>query len=77
MEMQLSPPLSNVQLELLKRYAANVSDETLVELRKVMSKFFFDKMRQQADAVWQEKGYSDEFFLNNIINENQKYYSAY
>ena len=67
MEMQLSPPLANAQLELLKRYVANVSNETLVELRKVISKFFFDKMRQQDDAVWQEEGYSNEFFLNNII----------
>ena len=34
-----NPPLSNVQLELLKLYATGVSDETLLELKKTMAKF--------------------------------------
>ncbi len=58
----LQPPLSNVQMELLKLYARGVSDETLLELKKVMAKFFLDRLRKEADQVWEEKGYSDEFF---------------
>ncbi len=54
-----NPPLSNVQLELLKLYATGVSDETLLELKKTMAKFFLDKMRQSADKIWEEKGYTD------------------
>lgn len=62
MQTNLRPPLSNVQMELLKLYSANVPDETLLELKRVMAKFFLDKLRDQADKTWQEKGYSDEFF---------------
>lgn len=56
------PPLSNVQLELLKLYAAGVSDETLMELKMTMARFFLDRMRKSADRVWEEKGYSDAQF---------------
>jgi len=58
----IEPPLSNVQLELLKLYAAGVPDETLLELKTTMARFFMDKMRRSADAVWEEKGYSDAQF---------------
>jgi hypothetical protein len=58
-ETVLSPPLSNVQLELLKLYSTSVSDETLVDLKKTMAKFFLDRIRKNADKVWEEKSYSD------------------
>ncbi len=54
-----NPPLSNVQVELLKLYATGVSDETLIELKRTMAKFFLDRMRKSADMVWEEKGYTD------------------
>jgi hypothetical protein len=52
-------PLSNVQMELLKLYSTNIADSTLLELKKMMAKFFMEKMRIEADKVWEEKGYSD------------------
>ncbi|MCY7351004.1 MAG: hypothetical protein LH606_10085 [Cytophagaceae bacterium] len=48
-------PLSNVQLELLKLYGAGVKDEYLAELKDMMAHFLFEKSREQADAVWDEK----------------------
>ena len=62
MSLQVQPPLSNVQVELLKVYAANVPDETLLEMKRVLAKFFLDKARQQADNAWEQKNYNDEFF---------------
>jgi hypothetical protein len=59
---ELKPTLSNVQMELLKLYAIGVEEQTLLDLKKVMAKFFLQRLRQQADATWQEKGYTDEFF---------------
>jgi len=58
-ESTIKPPLSNVQLELLKLYATGVSDETLLELNRTMAKFFLDKVRQSADKIWEDKGYTD------------------
>ena len=55
-----APPLSNIQIELLKLYSVGVSDEVLLELKKIMSKFLMQKMRDEADRVWLEKGYSEK-----------------
>ena len=54
------PPLSNIQLELLKLYSVGVSDEILLEFKKMMSKFLTQKMRDEAGKVWLEKGYSEK-----------------
>ena len=54
------PPLSNVQAELLKLFSAEIPESHLLELKKVMAKFLLDKARDKADAIWQEKGYSDD-----------------
>ena len=62
MLQELKPPLSNVQMELLKLYSVGVDEQTLKDLKKEMAQFFLKRLRQQADAVWVEKGYSDEFF---------------
>lgn len=58
------PPLSNIQIELLKLYSVGVSDEVLLELKKLMSKFLMEKMREEAGKVWLEKGYTE-----NVINQ--------
>ncbi|HVU97936.1 MAG TPA: hypothetical protein VHE34_22080 [Puia sp.] len=54
------PPLSNVQAELLKLFSAEIPESHLLELKKVMAKFLLDKARDKADAIWQEKGYTDD-----------------
>ena len=56
----VQPPLSNIQAELLKLFSAEISESHLLELKKVMAKFLLDKARDKADAIWDEKGYSDE-----------------
>ena len=56
----VSPPLSNVQAELLKLFSADIPENHLLELKKVMAKFIFEKARDKADAIWDEKGYTDE-----------------
>ena len=53
-------PLSNIQIELLKLYSVGVSDEILLEFKKIISKFLTQKMRDEADRVWIEKGYSEK-----------------
>ncbi len=62
MNTVLNPPLSNVQIELLQLYTNNISNDTLLEMKKVLAKFFLDKTRQAADVVWEQKEYSDDFF---------------
>jgi len=54
------PPLSNVQAELLKVFSADIPDEHLAELKNIIARFLLDTTRDKADAVWVEKGYTDE-----------------
>lgn len=54
------PPLSNVQVELLKLFAHNVSNEDLSEIRKMIAHYLLEKARDRADEIWDERGYTDE-----------------
>lgn len=67
--LQGHAPFSNVQLELLKLYAAGVKDEHLSELKEVMARFLFEKARASADAVWDDKGYTEET-VKNWLNDD-------
>lgn len=63
MSQTAQAPLSNLQLELLKLYAAGVSEDDLLEIRRLLAKFFMDKAVKEATEIWEEKGYSAEEIL--------------
>lgn len=48
-------PLSNLQLELLKIYARNVSEQDLVQIKLILGQYFADKASDLADKIWVEK----------------------
>ena len=58
--ISVNPPLSNIQAELLKIFSADIPDKELAELKNIIAGFLLDKARDKADAVWDEKGYTDE-----------------
>lgn len=64
MGVQTSPPLTNVQLELLKLFAIGVSEEEVLEIRRMLARYFMQKAVQGATKVWEEKGYTAEQLLN-------------
>ncbi len=64
-------PLSNVQLELLKVYSTNISDDELLELRNVLARHFMKKAVAAADRTWDERGYTNEMMDEWINEENQ------
>lgn len=61
-------PLSNIQLELLKLYANNVSEQDLLAIKRLLAKFFMQKAIKEADKVWDEKGYTNET-MDNWLKE--------
>ena len=63
--VKLAPqPLSNLQVELLQLYSTGISDDYLIELKDVIAQFLFEKARDRADQIWEQKGYN-----NNTINQ--------
>ena len=69
MQPNVNPPFTNVQLELLKVFATQLSDEDLQELKKIIAKFLLEKARDRADAIWEERGY-DEETMEAWLNED-------
>jgi hypothetical protein len=66
-----SPPLSNLQLELLKLYSYDLKEDEMEELKKMLSAFFAERIRKHAGKLWQERGYTQETMKQWLNDENQ------
>ena len=55
----LRQPFTNLQLELLKLYANNVSEEDLLKIKEMLARFFFEKAKDAADKAWIEKNLTE------------------
>jgi hypothetical protein len=60
------PPLSNIQVELLKLFSVDISDKELLELRTIMVNFFLERARDKADIIWKAKNYSNEQLMQHL-----------
>jgi hypothetical protein len=54
------PPFSNIQLELLKLYATNISETDLLEIKRFLARFFMKKAVLEADKIWEDRNYTPE-----------------
>ena len=61
--------LSNLQLELLKVFSHNISDDELLDIRRMLAQYFMKRAIKAADKVWNEKGYSNEL-MNKWLKED-------
>lgn len=52
-------PLTNVQLELLKVFSHDVSEQDLLELKKMLVDFFAKRAITLANQAWDENGWTD------------------
>ncbi|MEM6316761.1 MAG: hypothetical protein AAF960_03780 [Bacteroidota bacterium] len=62
----LTGKLSNVQLELIKLFATDVSNEELVELKKILLEFKFNRVTAMADELWEQKGWTEKD-MDNLL----------
>ncbi len=53
-EAILNNNFSNIQMELLKLYATNISDNELQEIKQKLAEFFSQKAINEADKLWDE-----------------------
>lgn len=56
----LKQPLTNVQLEILKSFSYELSQEDLKSFKDSIAHFFAQRAVQSANEVWEEKGWNDE-----------------
>ncbi len=62
-------PLTNVQLELLKLYSTNLSENDLKELKDQLAQFYAKKSIDLANKAWNEKGLTNED-MDKWLNED-------
>lgn len=60
MPSQLHTPLNNAQLELLKLFSTELSEQDLRELKQLLLEFKFKKVTTLADKAWDEQGWTNE-----------------
>ena len=53
-------PLTSLQLELLKIYSFGIKDEQLLEIKQLLVRYFADKATEEADKLWDEKGWTND-----------------
>jgi hypothetical protein len=68
-------PLTNLQLELLKIFSREVSEVDLLEIRKMLARYFAEKAINLADQVWDANKWTEkdeERFLNEHARTTYK-----
>ena len=61
-------PLSNAQVEILKTFSVDLNENELQDFKKNIAQFLLQKIRNEADAEWEKKGY-DESTLKSWLDE--------
>jgi hypothetical protein len=57
-----SSKLSNLQLELLKIFSRNISDQQLLEIKGILSRYFADKASDEFERLAEERGWTVETY---------------
>ncbi len=68
MTEQIKQPFTNLQLELLKLYSLNLSEEELILVRDMLAIFFADRATAHADRAWDEKGLN----ANKLLKKHRR-----
>jgi len=71
LQLQTSPKLSSLQLELLRVYSFNPSDNELIEIKRILAKFFADKLSMIVNKAIEIKGITEQDLDNWLNDENQ------
>ncbi len=63
--------LSNIQKELLKLYANDVSEETLLEIKQILAHYFAEKASSAMDEFWDENDLSEQTMIDWTNEHNR------
>jgi hypothetical protein len=54
--VQAPQPLSTLQTELLKLYAVGISNDQLLDVKRLLARYFAESAMNTMDAFWEEQG---------------------
>jgi hypothetical protein len=58
--MEAAKKLSNLQLELLKVFSFEVSDEQIREIKSLLAAYFANKVSMEMDALFEKNDWGEE-----------------
>jgi hypothetical protein len=56
----LDKPLTNLQIELLKLYSMELSEEQLKDVQRLLANYFAKQTSDEMDRLWDEQGWNEE-----------------
>jgi alpha-amylase/alpha-mannosidase (GH57 family) len=71
MQTVLSSPLNNAQLELLKLFTREFSEEELLELRRLIARFLAEKAMNAADKAWEDRNYT-QADMERLLHQHER-----
>ncbi len=54
---------------MLKLFSTDIPEKELIEIKDIIALYLLNKARDKTDAIWEEKGYTNEKF-EQILNQN-------
>lgn len=66
-----SSKLSNAQIEIVKAFRHDMTEEDLKKFRKIIANFFAEILMDEADKVWDEEGW-DEEKIQELLNTKMR-----
>jgi hypothetical protein len=63
--------LTNLQLELLKIFSIPLQEEQIKEIRVLLCQYFADKVTEEMDRLWDERGWTQET-MEEWANEHMR-----
>lgn len=66
----MSAPLNNIQLEILKLFNSQQSEEELHEIKSLLIAYLSDKVTREADRSFDDKGYSVDAIFTSWKTEH-------
>lgn len=76
MAVTQTKPMSNLQAELLKLYANNLSDEQLFEIKIMLGNYFAQKATEAMDEIWEAQDLTQQD-MTNWTNEHNRFKGSY
>lgn len=63
--------LTNLQQELLKLYAQQVSESDLQNIRELIGQYFANRLTTLVDKAWEQQGWSEQTMHTWLNDKNQ------
>lgn len=64
-------PLTSLQLEFLKIFSYEIDEKDLLEIKKILAKYFAQKAIDLADKVWEQNNWTENDEIK-FLNEHNR-----